>query len=144
MTKASQRAADIEDAFELIDDWEERYRYVIELGRELPEFPDALKSDATKVDGCVSQVWLRTGAEDGHFHLQGDSDAMIVRGLVAILIALYDGQPVESVPELDAEAFLRRLELDDHLTPQRSNGLASMVKRVRSDAARLTAAPASS
>lgn len=131
---------EIAEAFQLIDDWEERYRYVIELGRSLPEFPDALKTDATRVEGCVSQVWLRISERDGHIRIVGDSDAMIVRGLVAILIAFYDGRPVEDVPSLDVHGFLRSLELDDHLTPQRSNGLSSMVKRIRRDAAELVSA----
>ncbi|ORE96240.1 Fe-S metabolism associated SufE [Stappia sp. 22II-S9-Z10] len=132
-------AEDIADAFEFIDDWEERYRYVIELGRELPDFPDALKTDATKVEGCVSQVWLMTGVKDGRMELLGDSDAMIVRGLVAILIAFYSGRPVAEVQDLDVNAFLTRLQLAEHLTPQRSNGLNAMVKRIRGEAARLSA-----
>ncbi|RAI00913.1 cysteine desulfuration protein SufE [Acuticoccus sediminis] len=132
-------ADDIAEAFELIDDWEERYRYVIELGRELPEFPDALKTNTTKVEGCVSQVWLVTRLDDGTLTLMGDSDAMIVRGLVAILIAFYSGRRVADIPTLDVEGFLRRLQLAEHLTPQRSNGLNSMVKRIRSDAVRLAA-----
>lgn len=132
-------AEDIAEAFELIDDWEERYRYVIELGKELPEFPEALKTDATKVEGCVSQVWLTTGAGEHGLELRGDSDAMIVRGLVAILIAFYSGRRVDEVPALDIEAYLKRLQLDEHLTPQRSNGLASMVKRIRQDSARIAA-----
>lgn len=134
------KPSEIVEAFELIDDWEERYRYVIELGRSLPEFPDALKTDATKVEGCVSKVWLRVSERDGHIEISGDSDAMIVRGLVAILLAYYNGRPVEDVPCLDVYGFLRQLELDDHLTPQRSNGLASMVKRIRRDAAELVSA----
>lgn len=133
-------ANEIEDAFQLIDDWEERYRYVIELGKELPEFAPAMKTDAARVEGCVSQVWLATGLKDGRLNLAGDSDAMIVRGLVAILIAYYSGRPVEEVPDLDVEAFLRRLQLEEHLTPQRSNGLQSMVKRIRGDASRMAAA----
>jgi len=131
---------EIAEAFELIDDWEERYRYVIELGRELPEFPDALRSDATKVEGCVSQVWLRTDERDGRLHLAGDSDAMIVRGLVAILIAFYEGRAVDEVKALDIHGYLRRLQLEEHLTPQRSNGLFAMVKRIRDDAAQLAPA----
>ncbi|MEM7696155.1 MAG: SufE family protein [Pseudomonadota bacterium] len=133
------RHEEIADAFEFIDDWEERYRYVIELGKALDGFPDALKTDATRVEGCVSQVWLRTFDKDGTLGLTGDSDAMIVRGLVAILTAFYEGRPLGEVPALDVEAYLRRLQLDEHLTPQRSNGLASMVARVRADAARLSA-----
>ncbi|WP_420393169.1 SufE family protein [Acuticoccus sp.] len=131
------RSEDIAEAFELIDDWEERYRYVIELGRELPEFPDALRTEATKVEGCVSKVWIMTGQREDELALLGDSDAMIVRGLVAILIAFYEGRLPADVPTLDVEAYLRRLQLDEHLTPQRSNGLAAMVKRIRTDAARL-------
>ena len=132
-------AEDIAEAFELIDDWEERYRYVIELGRELPEFPDALKTDATKVEGCVSQVWLTTAEREGRLELKGDSDAMIVRGLVAILIAYYAGRPPSDVSSLDVDGYLNRLQLGEHLTPQRSNGLASMVKRIRRDSARIAA-----
>jgi len=134
------KPSDIVEAFELIDDWEERYRYVIEFGRSLPDFPDALKTPATKVEGCVSQVWLRISERDGRLELVGDSDAMIVRGLVAILIAYYSGRPVEDVPCLDVHGFLRQLELDDHLTPQRSNGLSAMVKRIRRDATELVSA----
>jgi cysteine desulfuration protein SufE len=135
-------ADEIADAFAFIDDWEERYRYVIELGRELPPFPDALRTTATKVEGCVSQVWLATGERDGRLTLLGDSDAMIVKGLVAILLAFYGGRPVEAVAGLDAESFLRSLGLSEHLTPQRSNGLAAMVRRIRADAARLAAGAA--
>lgn len=133
------RSEEIAEAFELIDDWEERYRYVIELGKELPEFPAALKSPATKVEGCVSQVWLATQLAEGSLHLEGDSDAMIVRGLVAILIAFYEGRDADEVATADIEGFLRRLQLAEHLTPQRSNGLAAMVKRIKHDASRLSA-----
>lgn len=132
-------ADEIAEAFEFIDDWEERYRYVIELGKELPAFPDALKTPATKVEGCVSQVWIMTQLRDGTLSLLGDSDAMIVRGLVAILIAFFDGRDPSEVPAADVEAYLTRLQLSEHLTPQRSNGLASMVKRIKLDAGRLAA-----
>jgi len=131
---------EIAETFELIDDWEERYRYVIELGKELPPFPPELKTDGTRVEGCVSQVWLMSRIRDGRLYLSGDSDAMIVRGLVAILIAFYEGRPVEDVASLDVNGFLRRLQLEEHLTPQRSNGLASMVRRIRADATHLAAA----
>jgi cysteine desulfuration protein SufE len=132
-------AEEIAEAFELIDDWEERYAYVIELGKALPEFPDVMKTDATKVEGCVSQVWLTTSAGNQGLELRGDSDAMIVRGLVAILIAYYTGRRPEDVPTLDIEGYLKRLQLEEHLTPQRSNGLYAMVKRIREDSARLAA-----
>ncbi|MEW5421429.1 SufE family protein [Amorphus sp. 3PC139-8] len=137
-------AEDIQDidtiieAFELIDDWEERYRYVIELGKALPPFPEEARTEANKVRGCVSQVWLETtfaSEPDGpHLHLKGDSDALIVRGLVAILLALYSGQSARGILETDAEATLATLGLREHLTPQRSNGLTAMVARIRRDA----------
>ncbi|WMS42041.1 SufE family protein [Acuticoccus sp. MNP-M23] len=130
---------EIAETFELIEDWEERYRYVIELGKELPPLAPELKTDGTKVEGCVSQVWLMSRIRDGHLFLSGDSDAMIVRGLVAILIAFYEGRAVEDVAALDVNGYLKRLQLDDHLTPQRSNGLASMVRRIRADATHLAA-----
>jgi len=136
---------EIVENFELFDDWEDRYRYVIELGRAMEPLPDDLKSPETKVDGCVSQVWLvpeirpNGGGEDA-LHFRGDSDAMIVRGLIAILGALYCGQPLSRVTEIDAQAELGRLDLESHLSSQRSNGLKAMVRRIN-DLAR-TAAPA--
>lgn len=129
---------DLEADFELLDDWEDRYRYVIELGRTLPPLPDADRNEHTKVQGCVSQVWLksRLDEEGGRavLHFSGDSDALIVRGLVAILRILFDGKEVEAVVATDAGEKLARLGLNDHLTPQRSNGLAAMVRRIKSDA----------
>ncbi len=102
-----------------------------------------MKTVATKVEGCVSQVWLATGKNGGQFAVAGDSDAMIVKGLVAILVAYYGGRPVEEVSRLDVEGFLRTLGLEEHLTPQRSNGLNAMVRRIRADGAKLAAdAPA--
>ncbi|MGB3500306.1 MAG: SufE family protein [Mesorhizobium sp.] len=127
----------IED-FDLLDEWEDRYRYVIDLGRDLPPFPDASRTAANKVQGCVSQVWLDTsqGSEtDPVMTYQGDSDAHIVRGLVAIMIALYSGRRASEIASTDAEALLKRLGLDEHLSPQRSNGLRAMVQRIRRDAA---------
>ena len=137
---ATDAFEEIVDDFEFLEDWEDRYRYVIEKGKAMDPLPDALKVEATRVRGCASQVWLHPDLSDGTFRFDGDSDAMIVRGLVAILIAFYDGRPVEDVPSLDVHGFLRSLELDDHLTPQRSNGLSSMVKRIRRDAAELVSA----
>jgi cysteine desulfuration protein SufE len=131
---------DILADFELLDDWEDRYRYVIELGRGLEPLPDEARTPANKVQGCVSQVWLETsrannGSEDGPaLHFVGDSDAYIVRGLIAILLAMYSGRPPDRILATDAEAVFDRLGLRDHLTPQRSNGLMSMVKRIRADA----------
>ena len=125
---------DIADTFAFLDDWEDRYRHVIELGRAMPPLDAALKVPAFKVDGCASQVWIRpvlTG--DGPqttFDFQGDSDAMIVRGLIAILHALYAGLLVTEVRQVDAGAELARLGLHDHLSSQRSNGLRAMVQRI--------------
>ena len=123
--------------FELLDEWEDRYRYVIELGRKLTALPEAERNAANKVQGCVSQVWLSTTVNrDGTPRLTfiGDSDAHIVRGLVAILFAIYSGKTVDEILSIDATKTLGELHLNEHLTPQRSNGLMSMVKRIRSDA----------
>ena len=124
----------VED-FEFLEDWEDRYRMVIEMGKAMGDLPDALKVPATKVDGCASQVWLHVTPEAGVFHFQGDSDAMIVKGLIALLHRLYDGLPVAQVAAVDARAELGRLGLNDHLSAQRSNGLRAMIERIRDSAA---------
>jgi len=124
--------------FELLDDWEDRYRYVIELGRKLEPLPEAERCPANKVQGCVSQVWLSThvdpGGESPRLSFLGDSDAHIVRGLIAILFSLYSGKTAEEIAHIDAGQKLSLLHLKEHLTPQRSNGLIAMVKRIRYDA----------
>lgn len=125
---------DLADTFEFLDDWEDRYRHVIELGRAMPPLDDAFKVPALKVDGCASQVWLRPLVKEDHFDFQGDSDAMIVRGLIAILHHLYAGLTLEQVRAVDAPAELGRLGLNDHLSSQRSNGLRAMVERIRQTA----------
>lgn len=131
---------DIQSDFALLDDWEDRYRYVIELGKALPPLPDSLRTDANKVRGCASQVWLATTLEPSpagvapKLVFQGDSDALIVRGLVAILFAVYAGKTAEEILATDAQAVFASLGLKEHLTPQRSNGLASMVERIKADA----------
>jgi cysteine desulfuration protein SufE len=127
----------IRDDFSYLDEWEDRYRYVIELGEALPAFADADRTAANKVPGCVSQVWLTTDSGPGTdpvltFH--GDSDAHIVRGLVAIMLALFSGRTASEILDTDAETTLKALGLDEHLSPQRANGLRSMVKRIRRDA----------
>lgn len=126
---------DIAETFDFLDDWEDRYRHVIELGKAMPPLADEFKVPALKVDGCASQVWLRPVVADGRFDFQGESDAMIVRGLIAILHALYSGVPLDQVAAIDAPAELGRLGLNDHLSAQRSNGLRAMVDRIRSVAA---------
>ena len=132
---ATQAFEDIVDDFEFLDDWEDRYRYVIEKGKDMAPLDPALKVPATKVEGCASQVWLHPVIESGRFRFDGESDAMIVRGLIAVLRALYNGLPVDEVPRVDAPAELARLGLNDHLSAQRSNGLRAMVERIRNVAA---------
>ena len=119
------------DDFAFLDDWDDRYKYLIDLGRNLPAFPDDKRDEHHKVRGCASQVWLNAEHADGVIKLQGDSDAHIVRGLVAVLIALYTNKSAKAVLEIDPETALQPLDLQAHLTPQRSNGLSSMVKRIQ-------------
>ncbi len=137
---ANETFEEIVETFEFLDDWEDRYRHVIELGRAMPPMPDALKTPATKVEGCASQVWIQPmiegEGESAVFDFAGDSDAMIVRGLIAVLHALYSGQPMAQVRATDAMAELKRLGLDEHLSSQRSNGLRAMVGRIEAIAAR--------
>jgi cysteine desulfuration protein SufE len=130
---------DIIENFELLDEWDDRYRYVIELGRTLPPLAEAAHTEANKVRGCASQVWLLThvkpdGAAGPSLSFEGDSDAHIVRGLIAILLALYSGMRAKEILDIDALALFDRLGLRENLTPQRSNGLRSMVERIRAEA----------
>ena len=126
---------EIAETFDFLDDWEDRYRHVIELGKAMPPMDAALQVPATKVDGCASQVWIMPRIEGGRFDFQGDSDALIVRGLIAILHALYSGVPVAEIGAIDASAELGRLGLEEHLSSQRANGLRAMVGRIRALAA---------
>jgi cysteine desulfuration protein SufE len=138
--EAALRTLDaIREDFAFLDDWEDRYRYVIELGRELEVFPDSARTDANKVRGCVSQVWIENRVENGVMRLQGDSDSHLVRGLVAIAASLYDGKTPQEVLKVDARAVFGELGLEAHLTPQRSNGVRSMIDRIRADAASFAA-----
>lgn len=132
---ATQAFEDLADTFEFLDDWEDRYRHVIDLGKAMPPLDDSFKVSALKVQGCASQVWLRPVVAAGHFDFEGDSDALIVRGLIAVLHALYSGLPVAAVGQVDAVAELGRLGLNDHLSAQRSNGVRAMVERIRKVAA---------
>ena len=120
----------VED-FEFLEDWEERYRHVIEQGKAMDALEDALKVPATKVAGCASQVWLHPKIENGVFRFDGESDAMIVNGLIAVLRMLYNDTPVADIAGIDAKGELGRLGLNDHLSAQRSNGLAAMITRIR-------------
>jgi cysteine desulfuration protein SufE len=129
---------EILDGFEFVDDWEERYRFLIELGRDLEPLPPEAHSAANKVEGCTSQVWLETIKGDGPdptLSFRGDSDAHLVRGLVAVLIALYSGRPATAILATDAGATLDKMGLKEHLTPQRSNGVRAMVERIKREAA---------
>jgi cysteine desulfuration protein SufE len=131
--------AEIEDNFALLDQWDDRYRYVIELGKTLPPLPEAEHVEANKVQGCASQVWLIThrepdGAGGPVLTFEGDSDAHIVRGLIAILFALYSGKDARAILDIDALDVFDRLGLRENLTPQRSNGLRSMIERIRAEA----------
>jgi cysteine desulfuration protein SufE len=132
------------DDFSFLEDWEDRYKHVIDLGRALPAMPDALKSSATKVNGCASQVWIHATAQptaDGtKLKLVGDSDALIVKGLIAIAFMIFAPRTVQEIASIDASQVFETLGLKEHLTPQRSNGLASMVARIKADAAQVAAA----
>lgn len=130
---------DLIEDFAYLDDWEDRYRYVIELGKGLAPLPEADHIDANKVKGCVSQVWLTThvapdGAGGPVLTFVGDSDAHIVRGLIAIVLALYSGRPASEIIATDPDDVFHRIGLDEHLSPQRSNGLHAMVRRIQGDA----------
>ena len=135
---------DISDNFELLEDWEDRYRYLIELGRLMPDLPEADHTEANKVQGCASQVWLKmtpdgSGA-DAKVAFLGDSDAHIVRGLVALLVAMLSGRPAAEIAKSDPFTFFDRFGLGQHLTQQRSNGLRAMVDRIRAEAGRIAVA----
>lgn len=137
--------ATIKEDFAYLDDWEDRYRYVIELGKALPDLPDHEKTDAAKVKGCASQVWLVTAARPGApgdpvMEFRGDSDAHIVRGLVAIVLAAASNRPASEVESLDAADLLDGLGLGEHLTAQRANGLRSMIARIKAESAAARAA----
>ena len=130
---------EIVENFELLDQWDDRYRYVIELGRTLPPLPEAAHTEANKVRGCASQVWLLThvkpdGGAGPSLSFEGDSDAHIVKGLIAILLALYSGKRAKEILDTDALALFDRIGLRENLTPQRSNGLRAMVERIRAEA----------
>lgn len=127
----------IQADFEMLDDWEDRYRYVIELGRQLAPLPPQAKTDASKVRGCASQVWLVSSVEDASaktLAFAGESDSHIVQGLIAILLALTNHRTAADLLALDIQATFNALGLKEHLTPQRSNGLASMIARIKADA----------
>lgn len=137
----AETLTEIEQNFALLENWEDRYRYIIELGAELAPYPEAARNAAHKVPGCVSQVWLLAETEtaeqtprDPVLYFKGDSDAHIVKGLVYIILAFYSGKKASEILAADAQALLARLSLEEHLTPQRSNGLRAMIGRIRAAA----------
>lgn len=136
--------SELVDDFSFLDDWEDRYRYVIELGRELSELDDSQRVEANKVHGCASQVWLITDVDTSSgnpvLSFQGDSDAMIVKGLIAILISIYSGKSARDILRTDAFTMLGEIDLQQNLTQQRSNGLQAMVQRIHAEAAEAQAA----
>jgi cysteine desulfuration protein SufE len=142
----SQSFDQLREDFSYLDEWEDRYKHVIELGRALPDMPDALKTPSTKVSGCASQVWIHSRVADTAagrtLSLQGDSDALIVKGLIAIAFMIYAPLSLEQIVATDAVPLFADIGLKDHLTPQRSNGLASMVARIKADARRALETPA--
>lgn len=125
--------ADVLETFELLDAWEDRYRYLIELGRKLPPLPESAYREENKVRGCTSQVWLVAEPEgaDGRLVFRGDSDAHIVKGLVALMLLIFSGRTPKEILATDARAILDRLDLKAHLSPMRANGLFSMLERIR-------------
>ena len=129
---AAQDFEDIVDAFEFLDEWEDRYRYIIEQAKAMTPLDEALKVPTTKVDGCASQVWLHPKISGDIFSFEGDSDAIIVRGLIAVLRKLFNGVSIHDVLEVDALSELARLGLNDHLSAQRSNGVRAMIERIHS------------
>ena len=135
---ATEAFEELAETFEFLDDWEDRYRHVIDMCKAFPPLDEAVNVPATKVDGCASQVWILPRIEgqgpEAQFDFEGESDAMIVRGLIAVLHALYAGLSVKDVGAVDASAELARLGLNDHLSAQRSNGLRAMVERIRKTA----------
>jgi cysteine desulfuration protein SufE len=131
---------ELQENLTLLDDWDDRYAYLIDLGRKLPPLPDACKTDTTKVRGCMSQVWLVPGGTADKFAFAADSDSSIVKGLIAVLASLFIGRPAADVANTDAEAAFARLGLEQHISPNRRNGFVAMVGRIKDSARAMTAA----
>lgn len=125
---------EIQATFDLLDDWEDRYAYLIDLGRDLPHFPDGDKTDAHLVRGCTSQVWMVLNLDNGVLSVRADSDAHIVRGLIAVVIAVYDGKAINELQSVDMKQIFKNLGLSDHLSPNRRNGFFAMVERIKAAA----------
>jgi cysteine desulfuration protein SufE len=134
-TRTTHSVEDIVETIGFFDDWEDRYRYIIDLGKELPAMPEAHKREELLVRGCQSQVWLDWRERDGRVFFEVDSDALIVRGLIAIILAAFDGQTPRAILDFDIDGYFEKLDLLKHLSPTRGNGLRAMVQRVRDVAA---------
>ena len=132
---ATEAFEELVEDFEFLEDWEDRYRHVIDQGKAMAPLEEAFRVPATKVEGCASQVWLHANFDEGRLHFDGASDAMIVSGLIAVLRVLYNGLTAKEVLAVDARAEMERLGLNDHLSAQRSNGLRAMIERIRETAA---------
>lgn len=131
---------ELAENFSLFDEWEDKYGYIVDLGRQMDALPDAEKGEETKVHGCMSQVWIKPEVEDGpppRLHFRGDSDAHIVKGLIAILLKVYSGRTPREILDVDPKEMMSRLELENHISPNRRNGLVSMIETIRGYAARL-------
>lgn len=126
---------ELAENFALFDDWEGRYRYLIDLGRTLPAMDEALKTNETLVQGCTSRVWMVSNTKNGIFHFEADSDAHIVRGLIALLMAAFQDKPITEIAGIDIEKIFKQIGLDEHLSPSRRNGFYAMVERIRELAA---------
>jgi len=138
--KLPENITELISDFDFLDNWEDRYMHVIDMGKSLPDLEPALKTEATKVKGCVSQVWLISSVEgktDPTLTFKGDSDAHIVKGLVAIVLEIFSGRKASEILHLDAKSILHKLGLSEHLSPQRSNGLQAMISRIKAEAERL-------
>ncbi len=122
---------EIKETFALLDDWEDRYAYLIDLGRQLPTFPEEFKNECNIVKGCTSQVWMVLKTDNDVLNIQADSDAHIVRGLIALVIATYNGQSVDAVTDINMEQIFTDLGLSEHLSPNRRNGFFAMVERIK-------------
>jgi cysteine desulfuration protein SufE len=134
-TRTTHSVEDIVETIGFFDDWEDRYRYIIDLGKELPAMPEAHKREELLVRGCQSQVWLDWRERDGRVFFEVDSDALIVRGLIAIILAAFDGQTPRAILDFDIDGYFEKLDLLKHLSPTRGNGLRAMVQRIRDVAA---------
>lgn len=128
---SSENLQEMVENFSLFSDWEERYRYLIDLGRTLPEMDNALKTDENLVQGCTSRVWMVAGVKGGKFHFRADSDAHIVRGLIALLVVAYQDKPVAELTNIDVEGAFKKIGLDQNLSPNRRNGFFAMVERIK-------------